>query len=63
VEGMMVSRREFLEKSGKAVGFASAAAIGLESILSGCAIYDPYTTPSEGFDLKKFKRWFKREKL
>jgi len=60
-------RREFLKKSALAAIFAGATSLGLESMLSGCASFDPKKdwtkVPKEKFDIKAFDEWYRRNKL
>jgi len=61
-----LTRRDFLKKTGQAA-LVGATAFGLESMLSGCANFDPNKdwsqVPPEEFDIKAFDRWFKKNKL
>jgi len=62
----ILSRRDFLKKTGRFL-VASSAMLTLESILSGCATFDPNKgwsqLPPEEFDIKGFDRWFRWKKL
>ena len=58
-----LTRRDFLKRTGQ-LALAGATALGLESILFGCAAFDPdkdwSQVPPEEFDMKAFDRWYRR---